>query len=60
LISEQWASVSYNQLALIKDLVAGGNLEASLNILTLAAILSSVASLEFIKKSEEISKKPLA
>jgi hypothetical protein len=45
---------------LIKDLVAGGNLEASLDILTLAAILSNVASLEFIKKCEKIATLPLA
>jgi hypothetical protein len=54
------AVASYNQLALIKLLVAGGNRGASLDILNLAAVISSTASLKFIKRCEEISKKPLA
>jgi hypothetical protein len=41
-------------------LVTGGTLDASLDILNLAAVLSNVASLKFIEKCEEISKKPLA
>jgi hypothetical protein len=48
------------QIALIKNLVAGLNFDASLNILNFAGVINAVPSLEFIGVCEEISKAPLA
>jgi hypothetical protein len=51
---------SAHQIALIKNLVAGLNCDASLDILNFAAVINTTPSLEFINVCEEISKAPLA
>jgi hypothetical protein len=48
------------QITLIKNLVAGLNYDASLNILNFAAVINATPSLKFIKNCEEISKTSLA
>jgi hypothetical protein len=48
------------QIALIKNLVAGLNYDASLNILNFASVINTTPSLLFIGKCEEISKTSLA
>jgi hypothetical protein len=52
--------IGVHQIALIKNLVAGLNYDASLNILNFAAVINAVPSLLFIGRCEDISKTSLA
>jgi hypothetical protein len=59
-LSETWRVACAYQIALIKNLVAGLNYDASLTILNFAAVINATPSLKFISRCEKISTAPRA